>query len=160
MKEELKEKFIFESIIGTVPQWYETTRDSCRRRLTINNNTYYFGSHRGLTPALSELLDYCESRVEYWMEQLPKILSTSAKKNITNDIAAFWLNNINSKINWDKFICYADELLYRTYENNSISINLLISPQQNGSIDITENSLQKCLDPLASSMQTYIRVDS
>ncbi|KGJ90915.1 hypothetical protein [Colwellia psychrerythraea] len=160
VESKLKEKFIFDSIIGAVPQWFESTEDEGKHSFTIGDSTFYFDSHRWLTPILHELRSHCEERMSQWISDLPLFLSSTARKDITQDITMFWLNRLNKNIDWYKFIAYAEELLFRTYENIPVSINLLISPIETGQADITESSVQKFIDPLATSMQTYLKVDS
>lgn len=159
MESILKEKFVFDSIIGAVPQWFESTGSDYKHSMDIGNSVFYFDSHRSLTPVLHELREYCEERVTGWLAGLPPILSSTARKDITQDITMFWLNKLNRNIDWYKFIAYAEELLFRTYENIPVSINLLICSTENGQSDITNSSVQKFIDPLATSMQTYLKVD-
>ncbi len=156
----MRERFIFESVIDSVPQWFESDESTSRRSLTIGDLTWYINSHRGLTPLLSELHEFCQEKSQLWLENLPPILSSSARKNITQEISLFWLSRHSSTTNWYKFIAYAEEMLFRTYENIPVSTNLMISPGDNGNSDITNSSIQKLLDPLSTSMQTYLKVDS
>lgn len=154
----MKERFVFEAILGSVPQWYEADQGS--RELSIGEHRWHIGSHRNLTPQLYELFSFCQEKSEHWVNSLPPILSTLAKKQITQEIALFWLQKRNSFVDWYKFISYSEEMLFRTYENAPVNKNLIISPESTGSHDITSQSIQKLLDPLASGLQTYLRVDS
>jgi hypothetical protein len=163
----MREKFVFDSIIGAVPQWFENTVPRKPNEpavyfdfiLSVGGSTFRFSSHRNLTPKLALLHAYCIQTANEWIQRLPRILSSSAQKEITQDIATFWLNSCSSEIDWYKFIAYAEELLFRTYENIPVSSNLLICISEYGSQDITDSSIQKFLDPLATSMQTYLKVD-
>lgn len=47
---------------------------------------------------------------------------------------------------------------FRTYENDSVTLNVVIS-EGDGTHDITTREIQKILDPIGCSQQTYIHVD-
>ncbi len=160
MECELREKFIFDSVIGAIPQWFESNQQTSLKYFTVGQNTWYFSSHRRLTPNLSLVLDFCQQQSQRWLENLPDILSSSTRKQITQEIALFWLQTHDRKINWPKFIAYAEELLFRTYENAAVSSNLIITSRASGNEDICEIAIQKFLDPLCTSMQTYFKVDA
>ncbi len=147
-------------MVNSVPQWFETEPKGYYESIAIGNREFFFSSHRRLTPQLYEVLDFCKERQENWLDNLPPILSSSARKQISQDIALFWLSKSSGVVNWYKFIAYAEEMLVRTYENIPVSTHLLISPDEIGRHDITDLSAQKLLDPLSTSLQTYLKVDA
>jgi hypothetical protein len=61
-------------------------------------------------------------------------------------------------VDWYKLLTYAEELVFRTYENIPVTINIIICGQS-GTHDISASYLQKFIDPLATSTQTFFKVD-
>jgi hypothetical protein len=155
----VKEHYIFEVIINAIPQWYEGKIDGSVCTININGIDFYIGSHKRLTPQLGRLYDYICDNINNWLEKYPDILSSSNRKEITQELTVYWLNGKNSCIDWYKFISYSEELLFRTYENIPVTTNLIIYPGNSGGQDITDPRIQKVIDPLATSMQTYLAVD-
>jgi hypothetical protein len=156
----MKERFIFETIMDSVPQWFETTESQkAERTLNIGSENWFVGSHRRLTPDLIHLFNFCATSVGRWLENVPPIYSSTYRKQITQEIAMFWLTNRSADVNWYKLISYAEGMLSRTYENIAVTANLIISQFPSNDLDITDSSIQKLIDPIATSMQTFIRID-
>ena len=154
----MSDRLVIKAVIDSVPQWYESDYGPFTYELSLNGQTVNFCSQRPLTPLLSELFEYSKEKLEIWKKQLPAIPTPSSINNIRQEIAITWLKKQDSSIAWNKLIAYMEELCFRTYENDAVTLNLIIS-EGNGSHDITTKEIQKILDPIGCSLQTYIHVD-
>ena len=153
-----KEEIVLNAIIETVPQWYISNIGPQRYFLTLNEFQVGYCSHRARTPALLELIGFANVNLVHWLNQLPQIPTPISIGKIKEDLALKWLNIYDLSINWNKLIAYAEGLSIRTYENQPVIINLLIR-EGNGSHDITNPTIQKLFDPLASTQNVYLVVD-
>lgn len=154
----MKAKLLLKTIIQTVPQWYEADYGPNPRRLEVSGSSIVFYSFRPPTPRLTNLLQYIESNLENWFNSLPENPTRSNYSQVAHSIAVFWLNEFCDEVNWPVLLNYLEELRYRTYENSPVSCNIVVSPGE-GVGDLTDPSVQKILDPLASSPHTYFRAD-
>ncbi len=77
---------------------------------------------------------------------------------LLENFAIEWLRIHSNTIDWVRLIKYLETLARRTYENQPVSVNLLIREGE-GTGDITEPGLQKFLDRLASSPFSYLTLD-
>lgn len=152
------EELTMKSIIEVVPQWYISDYGPNKFILSVNGQSITFFSHRPLTPHLSDLLLYVKSNLLIWVSSLPSFPSLSDVAKIKQNVALKWLQLCNNKINWQKVLAYSEELSFRTYENSPVTVNIVIS-EGTGLHDLTDKSIQKIIDPLASGQQTYIKVD-
>lgn len=154
-----KEKLL-QAVVDMVPQWFEgSSKELPTYKLNIEEQKISFVSHRRLTPSLSKILMYISQRLEGWLSQLPKDPTPSSINKIREEIALEWLSLCSTEeVQWHKLIGYLEALSYRTYENIPISTNLLIS-QGDGLFDLTDDAIQKILDPLACSLHTYFRIN-
>lgn len=160
----MNEQFVFQSIVSTVPHWFESNNagqdpSTAIYSFTVGNNEFYFRSHNNLTPKLAVLHDFCIEHSEAWLNELPSRQSIFAKKKNSQQMVMCWLNQHDNSIDWEKFILYGEELLMRTYENLPVCLNLVISTSNTGHQDLSIPAIQKVIDPLATSMQTYLKVD-
>lgn len=80
---------------------------------------------------------------------------------LQKDLALFWLNKADPRVEWEGLLVYAEFLRHRTYENDPVCVNLVIDPaRDDGKLRIElDDSDQKILDPLAASMDVFIKVD-
>lgn len=154
----MRESEIIDVAISTVPHWYKCDVGPFGYSLALNDVEVKFYSHRRKTPHLNQLYDFIQENLNSWGLFLPELLSPSSIEEITEKIALKWLNIKAPGPNWNKLIVYLKKTQYRTYENSNVILNLVVKKAQ-GAKDITEYSLQKVLDPLASSDKTYMIVD-
>lgn len=153
-----KEETALRTIIDTIPQWYVGTIGPFVRSLSHGGSKVSFCSHRDLTPDLYDLRHYAETQLAGWIAQMPATPTPSALGKIREDLALFWLSNQAPTVDWAKFLAYSEWLRFRTYENQPVSLNLIISPGEGG-LDVTHDAIQKIIDPLASSQNAFLRVD-
>lgn len=153
-----KEEVVLRTVIDTVPQWYFGNIGPHTYSISHNGVSVDFCSHRNLTPELFKLLDFAKSSLPRWLSHMPTTPTPSALGKIREDLALFWLSLLAPGVQWDKLLAYAESLRFKTYENQPVSLNLIIS-QGVGTADISEESIQKILDPLASSQNAFFRVD-
>jgi hypothetical protein len=154
----MPEDELFNSIILSIPQWYSAVCGCEMLTIAINQNSYNFYSHRKPTPALLQLLQFINNNTATWLSKISKNPTLSELGNVRQEIALEWLRIHNGSINWRKLFRYLETLRFRTFENTSVSINLVISSAQ-GTQDITDKNIEKILDPLASSPRAFFRVD-
>ena len=154
----MNEDLLLNTVIDTVPNWYRSNIGNNVYRIKLNDFSVEFASHRAKTPDLQTLYNYMYSKLEKWYDNLPSIPTRTSMKHIGEDIAIEWLGIYSSSVNWRKLISYLEDLSFRSYENSPVSLNLVIT-EARGTQDITDQGLQKVLDPLASSQQVFIVVD-
>ncbi|MBD2106770.1 hypothetical protein [Nodosilinea sp. FACHB-13] len=153
-----KVETVLQTIIDTIPQWYLGTVGSQAYSLSYDSTTVHFCCHRSLTPDLHKLYDFAEAQLPNWLSLMPTTPTPSALGKIREDLVLFWLSSQAPSVEWDKLLAYAEGLRFRTYENQPISLNLIVSSGV-GTLDITQDSIQKIIDPLASSQNAFFRVD-
>ena len=152
------ERILLEAIVHCVPQWYEGSHGTNKYELSCKNETLEFYSHRSLTPDLRKIFDQINENAERWLSDLPDYLTPTSLKLVQERIVLKWLELHNSSVRWEKLLAYAELIRLRTYENQPVSINLIINPNTGGGQDIGDKTIQKILDPLASGMNTFFRV--
>ncbi len=153
-----KDEVVLSEIIKTIPHWYNGSTGLHTFSLKHNHSSISFCSHRNLTPELTELLNYVRKTIPEWSQQMPQTPTPSSIRKIREDMALFWLYRLAPFIKWDKLLAYAEWLRFRTYENQHISLNLILSDAAGG-FDITTDSVQKIIDPLATSQNVYFRTN-
>lgn len=89
---------------------------------------------------------------------MPVVPTPRSLQQVEEDIAVRWLEIFDAGVNWNKFIAYIEDVRFRTYENNRVMTNIVIGEGE-GALSLSDASIQKIVDPLASSMQVYFRVD-
>jgi hypothetical protein len=104
------------------------------------------------------LQEYIQNHLVGWIAKMPAIPTPRSLQQVEEDIAVRWLELSNPSVQWNKFIAYIEHIRFRTYENSRVTTNLVIGSGQ-GSLSLADESIQKIIDPLSSSMQVYFRVD-
>lgn len=146
------------SAVELVPNWYFAEAGPHRRKLTAGGETVEFFSHRGLTTRLSALFERIVADLPALIRQAEGLPELLAVDFIQEHFAVFWLSLAAPAVKWRKLLDYMREMGERTYENERVSCNLVIS-EGAGAGDVTLPSVQKFFDPLATSLQSYIRVN-
>jgi hypothetical protein len=144
-------------IIRLVPHWYEAQCGPEKYSVPVGGHTAYFYNHCKLTPSLRTFLGKIRARtrelsLEYFT-RLPGLTDV-----LLETFAIEWLQIHSNAIDWVRLIKYMEAVARRTYENQPVSVNLLIREGE-GTGDITEPGLQKFLDRLASSPFSYLTLD-
>ncbi len=149
---------VLDEVINLVPNWYVADLGLHAQRLTVEEFVREFYTHRALTPNLSRLLQMMRDELPHLLTVAEPLPTTIAISFIQEHFAKAWLKLNAPHIKWDKLIDYLDEINERTYENQRISYNFVIS--DGTSYDsITDPKIQKIFDPLATSMNTFVRVN-
>lgn len=152
------EEQLFKTIIEVVPQWYSSGVGENSYSLNLNGQSAEFHTTRVLTPQSMNLLQEIRKRLGDWYAGLKDPPSPDALRLVKQKMAMLWLGRQYKNVDWKKLFCYLETIRYRTYENDSVSFNLIIS-EGKGTVDITESEIQKIVDQLAASQHTYIRID-
>ncbi len=146
------------SVINLVPQWtYDRLNDN-PYLVTLQDASKNFYSHRYLTPDLEFLYNSINTELNEIFLMINNISNSTGIEVIQEHFVLLFLNHIQSSINWKKIIDYEKYISKRTYENEPISFNISITASS-GTYDITDESIQKYLDPLTVSNWSYINVD-
>jgi DisA bacterial checkpoint controller nucleotide-binding len=154
----LSEKDAIECVIDLVPNWYLADFGPVKLEIKLLSSTVTFFSHRTLTPELKALHGEIVSSLPILYGNVKDIAKPTAIEIIQEYFAIFWLNERNNKIQWKKLLEYSSVMSLRTYENQNVTCNFVIS-EGTGSVDITSKELQKVIDPLATSPFTFIRIN-
>ncbi len=150
------EELLFKTIVSVVPQWYTASHGPNRKLLKLGNSSIGFCSPRPLPIVLQRLLGFAQEHVEHWLELINTF--PEAVELIQERLALKWLMFHGSDISWQDLLDYFRTLRYRTYENEQVNLNLVVG-EGNGSLQVTSPALQKLLDPLATSLHVFLRVD-
>lgn len=149
---------LLSAIVDLVPQWYDAAFGPHQETLTVGGVTRTFQSTRRLTPELSRLRNVARSQLGTWLDTLSDPPRPRELEAIQETLVLKWLEMTTPPVDWVKLFSYVERLRQRSYENAAIVLNLLVG-EEVGSQDITDPSIQKVLDPLASSPHVYLRVD-
>jgi hypothetical protein len=151
---------VLDTIIAVVPQWFTASSSKAHRyEIRARGVVRHFYSQRRLTRDLRALLAHAQENVEKWCNDLPQPITRSSLSRIGEELAIFWLSISVTQFAWRELFAYFEELRTRTNENAAVSLNLVLNPAAGGTADIRHLDLQKILDPMATHLNTYIRVD-
>ncbi|HHQ4466424.1 TPA: hypothetical protein ACSP8J_000008 [Aeromonas veronii] len=145
-------------VIDMVPNWYQAECGYYKNNISIGWDSEVFFTERRLTPLLNKFLITAEDSLPELLRLVKNIPDSMATEIIQESLAKKWLEQHEPRINWSKIFSYNRDLDYRTYENSSISINLLIKIGR-GDFDLTDTSHYKIIDPLASNLNVYFEVN-
>lgn len=149
---------IAREIINLVPNWYEAQYGPERYPIPVGEHTEYFYDHYKLSPYLEAFLATISSRTRelplHHFINLPRLIDV-----LLESCAVEWLRIHSSATDWVRLVKYLDAVARRTSENQPIGVNLIVR-EGRGTEDITEPTVQKFLDRLASSHLSYFTVDS
>jgi hypothetical protein len=154
----MEETTAIRAVIDMIPHWYIAECGPHRHELSLGNSRIQFYSHRRLTPKLIDFIKNVNSELPELLEVADQLPRTPGVEFIQQRLAESWLKRIAASIEWDRLIDYMTELSQRTYENQRVTANFVIT-QGEGGIDITTAEIQKVIDPLATSMHTFLRID-
>jgi hypothetical protein len=147
-----------EAVIEMVPNWYQAEHGPKQYGLNSDGMSVEFWGHRDPTPWLASFLRVVRRDIDTVVSRLDPFASSVAVDLLQEYFALEWLEISAPGVEWRRVLDYSRQSLQRTYENAEIVFNLVVR-QGLGSNLISESSLQKILDPLASSPHTYFQVD-
>lgn len=148
---------VLRTVVSLVPNWYFAEYGPHQYHISAGGSRLCFCSHRAMTPSLHSYFNLIDSSVGK-VVGLPDVGVPGFADLLQQMYAMYWLNNQCIGVNWRKVLGYIHSLSKRTYENQPVSMNLVIR-QGEGGQDLTTPSCQKFLDQLASSPFTYFSVD-
>jgi hypothetical protein len=154
----MNEELLFKTIAGVVPQWFIADFGPNSQAIQVGQAWHHFYTHRALTPDLVRLKNFAGASAESWLEFVDSDLP-GALELVQERLALEWLRIKGPRTSWPRLLDYARTLQYRTYENQLVHLNLVISEGHEGRGDISLGTYQKLLDPLASTRQVFFRVD-
>lgn len=148
---------LFDSVLDMVPQWYMAKHGPHEYTIRLGDEPHSFCCHRRLTPKLDTFHRIAQNHVRT-AATVVGAASPSFSDVFQEQLALRWLGLHSSEVDWDKVLRYVYLVSKRTYENNSVAVNVVIS-SGDGSEDITVPRHQKVFDQLAASPYTFFRVD-
>lgn len=154
----MHERELLQQILDTVPHWYRADHGPVRHEFEVHGECLTFYSHAPFTPQLAQVDEFIRSRLETWADSLPEVVTIRDLSSIRRQIVVAWLRGYDPHVHWERLFAWADNLEFRTSENHPVTMNLIISAGTGGT-DITEVSLQKGLDSIATSGQVFLEVD-
>lgn len=154
----MHERELLHQIMDTVPHWYQADHATYRYPLEVGGVELVFASHSALSPDLAAVYDFIGSRLRNWAESLPEVVTLRDLSSIRREVVIAWLRRHDPQVEWEKLFAWADNLEFRSSENRAVTLNLVLSPGIGGT-DITEVSLQKGLDSVATSGLVFVEVD-
>jgi hypothetical protein len=154
----MKNEVIFDAVINSIPQWYYSETGPYKYTLRLGESSKTFYSLTPLSPKLEILYEYANEMLPKWWRMVKGSSLPIYIEFIQSFLALKWISLFNSSISSSELSMFLRNCTFRSYENNSIKINLIIS-EGTGSINITNPEFHKLLDPLASSNQVFMRID-
>ena len=155
----MKAAFALKAVINLVPQWFTASSGGpFGYTLSLNGETLQFFSHRKLTPDLNKLIESVQAELPQLMTVAKSLSEVTAVSFIQEFFAKVWLKNQAPTIDWDRLINYLNKLGERTFENEQVSCNLVVSSGEGGT-PLDDPRIQRLFDPLASSLHTFLRVN-
>lgn len=151
-------KRILYAVISTVPQWYHAKKGPHRRAFSLNDVSVKYFSPNSKSPRLRRLERFVKSNLDSWFSLVQQMPVPGAVRLIQDMMAIEWLHAEDPEIEWSNLLEHCSHLRYRTYENEPVIVNFVLSEKE-GSVSITDPLLQKYLDPLATSQQVFMRLD-
>jgi len=153
----MKAAFALKAVINLVPQWFTASSGApFGYTLSLNGETLQFFSHRKLTPDLNKLIESVQAELPQLMTVAKSLSEVTAVSFIQEFFAKVWLKNQAPTIDWDRLINYLNKLGERTFENEQVSCNLVVSSGEGGT-PLDDPRIQRLFDPLASSLHTFLR---
>ncbi len=153
----MHEQELLRQIIDTVPHWYQADHGPAEHVLGVGGERVAFKSHTACSPAWPRFTTSSRP-VEEWAASLPEVVTIRDLSNVRREVVIAWLRLARREVEWERLFAWADNLEFRTSENRPVTLNLILSPGSGGT-DITEVSLQKGLDSIATSGQVFLEVD-
>ena len=154
----MHERELLLQITDTVPHWYQAEHGPAEHMLEVGGERVVFMSHTAFSPALASVYDFITDRLEEWAASLPEVVTIRDLSSVRREVVIAWLRWHDREVEWERLFAWADNLEFRTSENRPVTLNLILSPGCGGT-DITEVSLQKGLDSIATSGQVFLEVD-
>ncbi len=147
----------FSAIIKLVPHWYQAEHGPFSYKARCGDEQFEFFTQRKLTPDLRTFWNSIRSVLPQYIEQATSG-SPSVVECLQESLVERWLRSKDELCDWKKVIGYIRFLLNRTSENLPVAVNLVIDTEK-GEDDLTNPSLSKFIDQIASSPFTYLRCD-
>lgn len=154
----MHEQELLHQLVDTVPHWYLAEHGPGSHSLTVGSGHLEFFSHTRPSPKLSAVLDLIERRLPQWAASLPEVAAFRDLSIVQREFTLAWLRQHDPEVAWDRLLAWADRLELRTSEHRNQSLNLILSPGT-GTIDVTQVSLQKGLDSIATTDDVFLEVD-
>lgn len=154
----MKELDALRAVVGMVPHWYEAEFGLVPHTLSLGGESIKFFTHRRLTPQSSSLLESAGKELPALFEYAKRLPLGRAVEELQERFAIIWLSQVTGSVRWSRLIEYLEQVSQRTYENQRVTCNFVITVGE-GTSDITSREVQKIIDPLATSLHTYIKID-
>jgi hypothetical protein len=155
----MSQSLVTDAVLSLVPGWYRCGGGRLPLELSIGKHATTFYAVRKLTPDMYELKKYAENHYEHFEGFASSFPRPIAIDLIQEFLALKWLDLTNQVIKWRKVLAYLRELSERTYENATITKNLILTTKEVGTFDIADPRHAKIFDVLSSSPQCCIKLD-
>lgn len=154
----MHEQELLLQLIDTVPHWYLAECGPIGHTFSVGTERLEFFSHAMPGPKLAKVMELVQTRLPQWANALPEVPAFRDLSIVQREMTIAWLRQHDSQVAWERLLAWADRLEFRTSEHRNQSLNLIISPGK-GSIDVTQVSLQKGLDSIATTGEVFLEVD-
>lgn len=147
----------FKTAISLVPNWYQAQHATFTYDVPVGAETFRFRSHRRLTPKLDDFYKTIRGTLPAVVKD--RLFNMPSYGDVLQELLAIaWLKQHTATVQWAKIISYLNNLAKRTYENQPVTVNMIIRPLEDGKAPLETASYQKFLDQLATSPFTYFIV--
>jgi hypothetical protein len=154
----MHEQELLLQLVDTVPHWYRAEHGPVAHSFAVGSYRLEFFSHTPPGPKLAAVIELIERRLPGWAESLPEVAAFRDVSIVQREVTVAWLRQHDPEVAWERLLAWADRLEFRTSEHRNQSLNLILSPG-NGSTDVTQVSLQKGLDSIATTGEVFLEVD-
>lgn len=155
------------AVVEIKPHWYHAKSGPFPESIVVKGETYAsFYTAQHLSPEDESFKEHAQEEIEKIVDQSDDI---RRRAYLRSEVEAFklrlvkdWFEEYDDSVDWIRLFNYAELLRYRTYENDPVTLNMIIAQGEYGreEDDITsDEEFQKILDPLGSSTHVYLRVD-
>ena len=155
----MRASLVTDAVLSLIPGWYRCKGGKLPLKLAVEESATTFFAVRDLTPEMCKLKEHAEKHANLLRDFVSSFPPPIAVDLIQEFLALKWLDLTNQSIKWEKVLAYFRELSERTYENATITKNVILTPNESGTFDITESKYAKIFDILASSPQCFIKTD-
>lgn len=144
-------------ILRLVPSWYQAECGPHRYVLRIGDHEEPFYHHSTLSHSLETFLRRLHVAASDIDPQRLHV-SPALLDILLERLAVEWLGIHSPTTDWTRIIDYLEQVSRRTHETEPVSLNLVVRAGK-GTGDVTQPSVQKFLDRLASSFFSFLAVD-
>jgi hypothetical protein len=148
-------ELVGKTIVSMVPQWYFADGRRGPLKLEVNGRDAVSFYTLAESESLTAIHSFVQDNIDEWYSELGSGESTVGADLIQELIALHWLRLAEAGVDWIRLLRYMGELSVMTYENQPVSLNLVVA-RGSGTFSLSDYG---AIAPIAASPKVYLRVD-